>query len=121
MNNREMFESMISAGSIALRRGTLFDSTAKPLPVELDWDRIEGMMLRLAIGDSLGNTSEGMLPDDRRKRFSVVKDYLPNGHVNTSPGEARKGYPSDDTQLAFWTLDKIQAVDLMLFSILANL
>lgn len=107
MNNHQMFESMISASSIALKRGTLFDSTPKLLPADFDWDRIEGMMLGLAIGDSLGNTSEGMLPSDRRKRFGVVQDYLPNRHTSTSLGEARKGYPSDDTQLAFWMLDQI--------------
>ena len=103
MNNRETFESMISSGTISLRRSTLFDSVPRVLPADFDWDRVEGMMLGLAIGDSLGNTSEGMLPGDRQKRFGEVRDYLPNRHVETPPGQTPKGYPSDDTQLAFWT------------------
>jgi len=107
MNNRETFESMISSGTISLRRSTLFDSVPRVLPADFDWDRIEGMMLGLAIGDSLGNTSEGMLPGDRRKEFGEVRDYLPNRHVKTPPGQIAKGYPSDDTQLAFWTLEQI--------------
>ena len=74
---------------------------------EFDWDRIEGMMLGLAIGDSLGNTSEGLLPGDRRKKFGEVRDFLPNKHVETPPGQTPKGYPSDDNQLAFWTLEQI--------------
>jgi hypothetical protein len=75
--NREVFESTIKSRFIALNHSSLFDSAPKPLTAELDWDRIEGMMLGVAIGDSLGNTSEGMLPDGRRKKFGVIRDYLP--------------------------------------------
>ena len=107
MKNSETFESLISTGNIPLRRSTLFKTAPRPLPAEFDSDRIEGMMLGLAIGDSLGNTSEGMLPGDRRKKFGEVRDYLPNRHVGTPPGQTPKGYPSDDTQLAFWTLEQI--------------
>jgi ADP-ribosylglycohydrolase len=64
------------------------------------------MMLGLAIGDALGNTSEGMRPHERRSRHGEVRSYLqaPWG----SPGETPpRGYPSDDTQLAFWTLEQM--------------
>ncbi len=30
-------------------------------------DRIKGMLLGLAMGDALGNTSEGMTPESRRR------------------------------------------------------
>jgi len=66
-------------------------------------DRIRGMLLGLAIGDALGNTSEGMLAQARRMQCGEVRDYLPNRHA----GGARVGLPSDDTQLAFWTLDHL--------------
>jgi ADP-ribosylglycohydrolase len=59
--------------------------------------RIRGMLLGLAIGDALGNTSEGMLPDERKTRCGEIRDYLPNRHADGR----RVGLPSDDTQLAF--------------------
>jgi ADP-ribosylglycohydrolase len=66
-------------------------------------DRIRGMLLGLAIGDALGNTSEGMSAAERDARFGEIRDYLPNGHANGT----RVGLPSDDSQLAFWTLESL--------------
>jgi ADP-ribosyl-[dinitrogen reductase] hydrolase len=60
-------------------------------------DRVIGMCLGVAIGDGLGNTSEGMLPRDRRNRFGIIKNYLPNWNAGGRP----LGLPSDDTQLTF--------------------
>jgi ADP-ribosyl-[dinitrogen reductase] hydrolase len=76
-----------------------------PAPIRLAWGRVEGMMLGLAIGDSLGNRSEAQLPARRRLRHGEVRDYLPNHHVD---GE-RRGTPSDDSQMAFWTLEQMVA------------
>lgn len=59
-------------------------------------------MLCLAIGDALGNTTESLLPSERRTRYGEIDSYL----VHPKFGVA-KGYPSDDTQLAFWTLEHI--------------
>lgn len=66
-------------------------------------DKVEGMMLGLAIGDSLGNTSESLLPILRNEKYGWIENYLSNRHAN---GE-RVGLPSDDTQLAFWTLEHL--------------
>jgi len=66
-------------------------------------DRIRGMLLGLAIGDALGNTSEGMSAAERDARFGEIRDYLPNEHANGT----RVGLPSDDSQLAFWTLESL--------------
>ena len=63
------------------------------------------MLLGLAIGDALGNTSEGMTPDERRRRYGVIRDYLPNRHT----GWRAVGLPSDDSQLALWTLEQLNA------------
>ena len=67
-------------------------------------------MLGLAVGDSLGNTSEGHLPEERSRTFGTIRDYLPNhrvqGAATTATGRP-KGYPTDDTQLAFWTLEQM--------------
>jgi ADP-ribosyl-[dinitrogen reductase] hydrolase len=69
----------------------------------VEWDRIEGMLLGLAIGDALGNTTEGLTPARRRAQHGEIRDYLPNRHAGLRP----VGLPSDDTQLAFWTLEHL--------------
>ena len=66
-------------------------------------DRIRGMLVGLAIGDSLGNTTEGQFPSDRRDHYGEVRDYLPNRYADNR----RVGVPSDDTQLTFWMLEHL--------------
>ncbi len=66
-------------------------------------NRVRGMLLGLAEGDSLGNTSEGMRPAGRREAYGEIRDYLPNRREEMLP----VGLPSDDTQLAFWTLESL--------------
>jgi len=103
MSNREILSFLFESGKIDLNKGDLFRRQDLTSQTDVDWDRIEGMMLGLAIGDSLGNTSEGMLPSQRRKSYGEIRDYLPNRHW----GNEAKGFPSDDTQLAFWTLEQM--------------
>ncbi len=61
------------------------------------------MLLGHAIGDALGNTSESLSAADRAARYGEIRDYLPNSR---SAGH-RVGLPSDDSQLAFWTLESL--------------
>jgi ADP-ribosylglycohydrolase len=61
------------------------------------------MLIGLAIGDSLGNTTEGQLPSNRRECYGEVRDYLPNRYA----GNRSVGVPSDDTQLTFWMLEHL--------------
>ncbi len=62
------------------------------------------MLLGLAIGDALGNTTEAQTPARRRQVHpDDIRDYLPNRHA----GYRRVGLPSDDSQMAFWLLDQI--------------
>ncbi len=56
------------------------------------------MLLGLAIGDSLGNTSEGVLPEARAASHGEIREYL-----------LGQGHPSDDSQLSFWTLEQLNA------------
>ncbi len=76
---------------------------ASPPPAIDVSDRVRGMLLGLAIGDSLGNTSESMTASHRKAAFGEVRDYLPNKHA----GGKRIGTPSDDTQMAFWILEHL--------------
>lgn len=101
-SNREILEELFQKGKINLRRGDLFYNRPEPMPEWFDFDRVKGMMLGLAIGDSLGKPTEGMLHKSRKARFGEIRDYLPTRHSN-----GPVGMPSDDTQLAFWTLEQM--------------
>jgi len=101
-SNGKILEKLFENNKIDLKRGDLFDTQPEPVPREFDFNRIEGMMLGLAIGDALGRTTEGWLPHQRRAKYGEIRDYLPTHHTN-----APIGIPSDDTQLAFWTLEQM--------------
>jgi ADP-ribosylglycohydrolase len=91
---------LFETGGIDLNRGAIIDYSPGPMPHDFDFGRVEGMMLGLAIGDALGNTTEGMLPHQRKARFGEIRDYIPRPGIGV-------GLPSDDTQLAFWTLEQM--------------
>jgi hypothetical protein len=76
--------------------------TAAPT-AHLSPDRVRDMLLGLAIGDALGNTSEGLHPAERRQRFGRIAHYRPNAHAANEP----LGCPSDDTRLAARTLEHL--------------
>jgi ADP-ribosylglycohydrolase len=80
----------------------MLDTEPRSTP-SLDFDRVEGMLLGLAIGDALGNTSEGMRPGERLAAYGEIRDYLPNRRLEGR----RLGLPSDDSQLAFWTVEQL--------------
>jgi len=97
-DNRIVMEKLFSRNLINATKSRILTSEPKLGPAE--FSRVEGMLLGVAIGDSLGVTSEGMLPRRRRGKYGIIEDYLPNRHVNNK----RVGLPSDDTQLTFDTL-----------------
>ena len=103
IENTDLLNYLFSENRIKCKKTGIFSKDPAPLPKDFDFDRIEGMLLGLAIGDSLGNTTESLLPEDRRDRFGVIKDYLPNQYANNRT----VGLPSDDTQMAFWTLEEL--------------
>lgn len=100
--NRKQLNDLFRTGRIRLQHGPLFDRAVSAKSPAFDFGRIEGMLLGIAIGDALGVTTESMLPARRRARYGELRDYLPNRYTR----EAR-GFPSDDTQLAFWTLEQL--------------
>jgi ADP-ribosylglycohydrolase len=95
---RQLFETK----AIRLERGAIFDHALAPKGPDFNFDRVEGMLLGAAIGDSLGNTSESRLPLDRQRLHGEIRDYLACDRAGCA-----KGYPSDDTQLTFWTLEQL--------------
>jgi ADP-ribosylglycohydrolase len=50
-----------------------------------------------------GQHHRGPEPEERRLRHGEIRDYLPNRHA----GGRSFGLASDDTQQAFWTLDRL--------------
>jgi len=106
-DNSPLLDKLLQERRIRIRRGEILSSAPDPLPEGFDFERIEGMMLGLAIGDALGDTTEAQLPSRRRKSHGEIRDYLPNRYASNR----RVGLPSDDTQLAFWTLEQMLADD----------
>ncbi len=106
MTINDMLTELLDAGHMrAEASGFLADELRTALPGEahgIAWSRIEGMLLGLAIGDSLGNRSESMLPRERRQAYGEIRDYLPNPYA----GGQCVGLPSDDTQMAFFALEE---------------
>lgn len=79
------------------------DGIPVPAGVEVTADGVRGMLLGLAMGDALGNATEAMNPPDRKRLHGDVTDYRPNRYA----GGRAVGLPSDDTQLAYWTLESL--------------
>lgn len=105
LTNRQRLDALFAQGLIRLQRSPIFDEP--PTMPRLDrvrlWDKVEGMLLGLAIGDSLGNTTEGMLPARRSAVYGEIRDYLPTPYADDQP----VGVPSDDSQMAFWALEQM--------------
>jgi ADP-ribosylglycohydrolase len=98
-----LLDALRADGWVLLEDGPLLREPPAPLPPELSFSRVEGMLIGLAVGDALGNTTEGMLPAERRTVHGEIRGYLPNRHA----GWRSVGLPSDDSQLALWTLEQL--------------
>lgn len=96
-------ETLFEKELIELERSALFEQTPQAMPAGFDFvERVEGMMLGLAIGDALGRPTEGRTPEARRASHGEVRTYV----IGRRAKEAI-GLPSDDTQMAFWTLEQL--------------
>ncbi|MFY9827733.1 MAG: ADP-ribosylglycohydrolase family protein [Rhodoplanes sp.] len=103
LSGRLLFGRLLAEGRLRMCLSPLFDEPAPHKGHIVAPDRVRGMLIGLAIGDALGNASEGMNPAERRRRHGEIRDYLPNWYAD---GRC-VGLPSDDTQLAFWTLEHL--------------
>jgi ADP-ribosyl-[dinitrogen reductase] hydrolase len=72
-SGRLLFERLLVGGRLRMSRSPLFDEPAPHKGHDVDPDRVRGMMLGLAIGDALGNTTESMTPGDRRRRHGEIR------------------------------------------------
>jgi len=100
--NLAVLADLFAGNSIRLNRSSLFDQELQPKPPDFNFEKVEGMLLGIAIGDALGKGTESILPAQRNRMYGEIRDYLYQGFS----GDAR-GYPSDDSQLAFWSLEQI--------------
>lgn len=103
MDPSSLLNHLLAQGKIALEPAPILNQVPSPLPEDWDFGRVEGMLLGLAIGDALGNTTESQLPATRRQSYGEICDYLPNRYADDRP----LGLPSDDSQMAFWTLEQL--------------
>jgi ADP-ribosyl-[dinitrogen reductase] hydrolase len=101
-NKLALAARVISEGYLPARLA-LLQGPSEPITGSAPPDRIRGMLLGLAIGDALGNTSESLTATQRAEVHGEIRDYLPNRHASGH----RAGLPSDDSQLAFWTLESL--------------
>lgn len=97
----------VISGGFLPARSALLQGPGATIACEVAPDRVRGMLFGLAIGDALGNTSEGLTASERAERYGEIRDYLPN----PGAGGQRVGLPSDDSQLAFWMLESLLECD----------
>ncbi len=92
--------ALADSGRLKVQWDRLLESRPPPLPSAINLaDKIEGMLLGLAVGDALGNTSESINPAERKLRVPSgwISNYSPNRYADYRS----VGLASDDTQMAF--------------------
>ncbi|MBI9050771.1 MAG: ADP-ribosylglycohydrolase family protein [Anaerolineaceae bacterium] len=103
IDNTALFHQLLFRNEIAIVNASFLSSTPASMPMDWEFDRAEGMLLGLAIGDALGYITEAHLPQSRFLRYGEIRDYLPNRFANNRT----VGVCSDDSQMAFWTLENL--------------
>jgi ADP-ribosylglycohydrolase len=99
-DNLNLLRALVEEARVDMRWDAAMERSPGPGGA-VPFERFEGMMLGLAIGDALGNPTESINPGDRRRLYGDIEDY-PAG---------KKGLPSDDTQMSFWTLQSLMEND----------
>jgi hypothetical protein len=79
--NQIVLNWLLAAGKIDLHRSAQLELAPTPHAAPVPWERVEGMLLGLAIGDALGNTSESIAPAKRHECYGEIRDYLPNDYA----------------------------------------
>lgn len=100
--------ALADSGRLKVQWDSILESRPPPLPSGINLaDKVEGMLLGLAVGDALGNTTESINPAERKLRVPSgwISGYLPNCYADFRS----VGLASDDTQMAFWTIEQMLA------------
>ena len=97
IDNTYLLKDLLVKDRIRMRDSDILYQSPPPLPESFRFEKVEGMLLGLAIGDALGAPSEGKQPAQRHKLYGEIRDYL--------PGRRGPGVGTDDTQLAFFMLE----------------
>ncbi|MFC2008462.1 ADP-ribosylglycohydrolase family protein [Chloroflexota bacterium] len=103
IDNTSLLEDCIEHNAIRLHAADILRQAPPRLPADFDFQKVEGMLLGLAVGDALGEPTEGMLPDERKSLVGEQRDYIPARRQELGS----IGAGTDDTQLAFWTVEQL--------------
>jgi len=104
IDNTQLLRHLMVNKLIRLHEGPILNQVPDPLPDSCNYDKVEGMLLGIAVGDALGITSEGRKPHDRRKLYGEIRDY----QADRRPKRNHPiGVGSDDTQMSFWTVEQL--------------
>lgn len=99
----DFFEGLCEGEAAVVQRGAaIFSEQPEPLGPDA-WDRVEAMLLGVAIGDALGAPSEALLPAARRLMLSSTQQQQ---QQQQDVRDFAGSFPTDDTQLTFWALDQ---------------
>lgn len=104
IDNTQLLRHLMLNKLIYLHDGHILSHTPAPLQPACGFEKVEGMLLGIAIGDALGATSEGLSPPERRRLYGEIRHYVPDRR----PGQHRPaGVGTDDTQESFWTVEQL--------------
>jgi len=101
IDNTNLLRHLLTNSTIRLKDSELLYRPPPPLPDSFRFEKVEGMLLGLAVGDALGCTTEGKQPHQRHALYGEIKDYLPGDNYRANGGV------TDDTQMSFWTLEQL--------------
>lgn len=110
LSPRQMVLSgLVKDGTLRMHWDTdIFCQTLPSHVRQASLDRVRGMMLGLAIGDALGNTSEGMRPGHRRSLYGEIENYLPNHYAGGRAGRiAVRRHPARTASISQSCKDRI--------------
>jgi len=103
--SQQLLDELFEREMIPIHRGAVYDRCPEALDLlEIRrHDRIEGLLVGVAVGDGLGHSTEWQYDAEKRNlQFGTIVDHV--GSSTSTPGRL-----SDDTQLTFWTVERLLA------------